>query len=265
MGRGYEKYFCPRIRLIMIFNVISSGSKGNATIIKEKDTVILIDMGITFKRLEEGLKELNLTSNDIDYVLVTHNHTDHISGLKFFSPSKCYALEGTLPSLCHVLNLYEKYDFKDFKVTPLPISHDAKNPCCFLLESDNEKLAYVTDTGYMNEETIKAFNNPTYLIIESNHDIRMLLFTNRPKELKDRIKSDYGHLCNEDSAIAASQIIGPNTKEIVLAHLSEEANTPEVALKAYEKIFAYYGIKYDVLIRCANQRHSLIGGNIDEN
>ena len=106
--------------------------------------------------------------------------------------------------------------------------------------------------------------NPDYLIIESNHDIQKLLHTNRPMILIQRIMSEYGHLCNEDSAFATLEIIGDKIKEIVLAHLSEEANTPELALEAYRKIFQYKGLdisKYKV--RCANQWEPLIGGDYD--
>jgi phosphoribosyl 1,2-cyclic phosphodiesterase len=123
----------------------------------------------------------------------------------------------------------------------------------------------MTDTGCFLEENLPYIKNPTYLIIESNHDIKMLLNTKRTYELKNRILSDVGHLCNEDSAIAACEIIGKDTKEIILAHLSEEANTPECALAAYEKVFNHFGKdikKYNV--RCANQHYSLIGGNLDE-
>ena len=121
----------------------------------------------------------------------------------------------------------------------------------------------MTDTGVFLEENIPLVKNPTYLIIESNHDIKMLLATKRTFELKQRILGEYGHLCNEDSAVASISIIGENTKEITLAHLSEEANTPETALEAYEKIFAHFHINKDkYLIRCANQWKSLSGGHL---
>ena len=118
-------------------------------------------------------------------------------------------------------------------------------------------------TGIFIEDNLPLVKNPTYLIIESNHDIKMLLATKRTFELKNRILSEYGHLCNEDSAVASISIIGENTKEITLAHLSEEANTPETALEAYEKIFAHFHINKDkYLIRCANQWKSLSGGHL---
>ena len=248
----------------MYYHIIASGSKGNATIVVSNKTVLLIDMGITLKRLEEGLGEINLSLKDINGALFTHNHTDHISGIKFISPKIMYALEGTLPSsLSNVINLYEPFIIGDFTVTAFKTSHDATNPCGYLIKDADETLMYMTDTGIFIEDNLPLVKNPTYLIIESNHDIKMLLATKRTFELKNRILSEYGHLCNEDSAIATISIIGDKTKEITLAHLSEEANTPETALEAYEKIFAHFHINKDkYLIRCANQWVSLSGGNI---
>jgi len=249
----------------MKFNIIASGSKGNATIIKYKDSILLIDMGITLTRLQEGLKEWDLKLDQLSGALFTHDHGDHIRGLRFISPKICYSTRGTLTSLCNEIDFYQPFLVGEFKITPYKTSHDATNPCCYLIEAGEEKLAYVTDTGYMLEETINAFKNVNYLIIESNHDIQMLLKTNRPLELKERIMSDHGHLCNEDSAVAAANIVGPDTKEIVLAHLSEEANTPELAISAYEKIFHYFGKDvHQYILKCANQNHSVQGGNLDE-
>ncbi|MBP5574977.1 MAG: MBL fold metallo-hydrolase [Bacilli bacterium] len=251
----------------MYFHIIASGSKGNATVVVSNNTVLLIDMGITLTRLEEGLGEINLTIKDITGALFTHNHTDHISGIKFLSPKIMYALEGTLPSsLSNKVFINKPFVVGDFTITPIETSHDAINPCAYLIKDKDSSLFYMTDTGVFVEETLPLIKNPDYLIIESNHDIRMLLNTNRPFELKNRIMSDHGHLCNEDSAIAAISIIGENTKEIVLAHLSEEANTPETALDAYDKIFKHFGVALDKYkVRCANQWVSLTGGDYHEN
>ena len=251
----------------MYFHIIASGSKGNATVVVSSNTVLLIDMGITLTRLEEGLKEINLTRKDITGALFTHNHTDHISGIKFLSPKIMSALEGTLPSsLSNVVLLNKPFTIGDFEIIPIETSHDAVNPCAYLIKDKDSSLFYMTDTGVFIEETLPLIKDPTYLIIESNHDIKMLLQTNRPFELKNRIMSDHGHLCNEDSAIATVSIIGEHTKEIVLAHLSEEANTPEVALEAYNKIFNHFGVSMDKYkVRCANQWVSLTGGDYHEN
>lgn len=247
----------------MFFDIINSGSKGNATVVFTKEATILIDVGIPCSVIEEELKKFNKTLNDIDFVLITHNHSDHIKCVKGFSPKKIYSLKGTMPgSLSNVLEANTRVKLKDVTVTAFPTSHDAINPCGFILESEKEKLVYMTDTGvYLSNPLLK---NPTYLIIESNHNIQKLLHTNRPMELIQRIMSDYGHLCNEDSAFASLDIIGENTKEIVLAHLSEEANTPELALEAYNKVYSYAHVnisKYKV--RCANQHIPLIGGNYE--
>lgn len=250
----------------MIYNIIASGSKGNATLIKGKKTVILIDMGISFSRLEEGCKEIGITPEMIDAALFTHEHTDHISGLRFIPTKKQYALEGTLPSQGHhAVYLYDPFIVGEFVITPIETSHDAKNPCGYIIEQKEEKLVYFTDTGSFSEMNYPFVKNPDYLIIESNHDIPMLLKTKRTQELKARIMSDVGHLNNEDSALICKNIIGPKTKEITLAHISEEANTPELALKAYQKIFMHYGIdisKYN--LRVANQWVSLRGGKDED-
>ena len=250
----------------MYFHIIASGSKGNATLVVSNKTVLLIDMGISLTRLEEGLSEVNLSKNDITGALFTHNHTDHISGIKFLSPKIMYGLEGTLPtSLSNVVYLNKPFVIGDFTITPIETSHDATNPCAYLIKDKDSSLFYMTDTGVFVEETLPLIKDPTYLIIESNHDIKMLLHTDRPFELKNRIMSDHGHLCNEDSAIAAISIAGEHTKEIVLAHLSEEANTPDVALEAYDKIFKHFGLSMDKYkVRCANQWVSLTGGDYHE-
>ena len=251
----------------MYFDIIASGSKGNATLVKHKNTLILIDLGITLVRLNEALASLSLSLKDIDAAVFTHEHSDHLNGLKSISPKKMYALKGTLPSsLSNVVKEYEPFIIKDIKITPFPVSHDATNPCGYILESDDEKLVYMTDTGVFMEEALPYIKNPNYLIIESNHDIQMEMRTHRSFRLKQRILSEYGHLCNEDSAFASLEIIGDKTKEIILAHLSEEANTPEVALDAYRKVFSYKGVditKYNV--RCASQNTPTLGGILNEN
>lgn len=250
----------------MFFDIVGSGSKGNATLVFTDNATILIDMGLPLVRVEEELNRFNKTIKDIDAILITHNHADHYRSIKSFSPKKMYSLEGTIPgSLSNVITLNSPFNIKDMTITAFKTSHDAINPCGYVITSGNEKLVYMTDTGVYLSVNTPLLKNPTYLIIESNHDIQLLLHTNRPMELIQRIMSPFGHLCNEDSAFAALEIIGENTKEIVLAHISEEANTPETALKAYNTIFSYKGVdisKYKV--RCAPQWTYMIGGDIND-
>lgn len=246
----------------MFYYNIASGSKGNSTIIMSKNTLILVDVGLSFKAINEALMSLNKTVKDIDAIFITHEHSDHIKGLKFFSPKIIYALEGTCPSLCNVIKENETIKIKDIEITPFKTFHDATNPSGYYFNDGLETLFYLTDTGKFDVSVYPNMKNPTYIYIESNHDIKMLMNTNRPYELKERIMSDHGHLCNEDSAYIASSLVGSNTKEILLAHLSEEANTPELALKAYKEIFSNLHISLlNLNIRCLNQHIATFGGN----
>ena len=174
----------------MFFDIIGSGSKGNATLVFSKGATLLIDMGLPLKRVEIELTRFNKTIKDIDGIVITHNHSDHLREIKSFSPKKMYALESTIPgSLSNVVNLYEPFTVGDFKITPFLTSHDALNPCGYMIEADGERLVYMTDTGCYISSNTPYIKDPTYLIIESNHDIQMLLHTHRPMELIQRIMS----------------------------------------------------------------------------
>ena len=248
----------------MFFQIIASGSKGNATVVVSNNTRILIDMGISFTRLKDGLKEIGLDVKDLDGAIFTHDHVDHISGLKFLPIKKCYGLDKVLPSLANKIKINKTFCIKEVKITPFKTSHDASNSCGFIIEDNEEKLVYMTDTGIVLDECFELCKNPNYLLIESNHDISMLMKTDRPELLKERIMSEKGHLCNEDSAFAALKIIGNKTKEIVLMHISEEANNPDVALNTYKEIFSLKNYDLDSLkISVANQWKSLLGGRYE--
>lgn len=240
----------------MKYIVLASGSKGNATLLEINNRIFLIDMGISKTRLVEGLKYFNKTIDEIDAVFITHEHTDHIQGLKYIKDGQLFlASQGTLSNE----NYKELIPFKpiklfDVEIIPLPTSHDAYLPLGYIFKYNNQKLVYITDTGFIDLKLINECKNPTTLILESNHDKKMLLNSRRSLKLKKRILSDYGHLSNEDSALYASKIIGENTKEIILAHLSEECNTPELALSAYKNIS-----KRNILVRCASQHEILKG------
>ena len=251
----------------MEFYILASGSKGNATIVKNNNNLLLIDMGITLTRLREELNSINQKIEDIGAVLFTHEHSDHASGARFFEEELIFATKGTLKNLKHnVLLPYKKTSISGFEVTPLLISHDANMPVGFMIEANNQKLVYITDTGAISEKNLKLMKNATYYIIESNHNIKMLLQTNRPADLKHRILSDVGHLSNEDSALYMSEVIGEETKEIILAHLSEEANDPELAINTYERIFRKKLINLkNVRLHYAKQWSMTKGGRAYEN
>lgn len=225
----------------MKFAVLSSGSKGNSTLIQTKNTKILIDLGVTKSYTEEKLKELNVDPNEIKAVLITHTHTDHIDGLKVFL-KKYKPVLYVNKIIFSLLNeyitdfdyvLYENSTFMidDIKVNVIKTSHDVKGSVGFILSSDDKSLVYITDTGYINNKYFDLLRNHNLYILESNHDVKMLMEGKYPYYLKQRILGDKGHLSNEDCAYYLSQFVGKKTKNIVLAHLSDDNNTYEKALE----------------------------------
>ena len=246
----------------MRFVVIQSGSKGNATLVIDKGRVLLIDMGIGIRALKAALEKENLNIYNINAMLLTHEHWDHTAGIKYLPPLPIYCTKETLDKENVVeLEPYKEFEIEHFKITPISTSHDVNNPLGFIIQNDEEKLVYLTDSGKILKKSLQKIKNADYYIIESNHDPEMLMATNRPMMLKRRILSTKGHLSNEQSATYMIQSIGDKTKEIVLAHLSEEANCPEVALATYKKVFEDANISLEnIKLYCANQHYSVEGG-----
>ena len=250
----------------MFFKILASGSKGNATLIYNNNTLILIDMGVSLTTLKNGLKFIDKTLEDIDACLFTHDHSDHISGIRFLKNLKTYALENTIPTIHNSVNLYETFYINTFEITPVKTYHDAKDSCGYIIYDliNDQKLVYITDTGFIDEKTIRLCKDPTYLILESNHDLSMLMNSTRPEILKRRIRGQLGHLNNEDSAFYACDMLGKHTKEIVLAHISEECNSTDEAFKAYRKVFSYRHKNIDdYKIIIAKQYECVSGGHYD--
>lgn len=246
----------------MKFAMLASGSKGNACLIKYQDTVLLIDCGTTQKYMKQCFETLQLDLQAIDAILLTHTHGDHVAGVKLFKNHEIYGHENLKFDTHKPLQSFEEVQIKDLRVKILPVSHDSPGASGYVIEGLEHRLVYITDTGYIKEELLPYIKNADYYIFESNHDVELLMQTQRPMVVKQRILSDYGHLCNEDSAYLMSQIMGEQTKEILLAHLSEEGNTAQAALQAYHSVFQHRGIDVNkVKIRAAEQFKIIIGGN----
>lgn len=227
---------------------IASGSNGNCIYVGSEATHLLVDVGISGKRTESGLRELGLTGRDIDAILITHEHSDHISGLgvmarKYGIP--VYATAGTIRAIKKVNGLGDLDDglfheiwedrklvLKDLTVNPMHISHDAAQPVGFRISYGDKKVAICTDLGIYNDYTVECLKGMDAILLEANHDVNMLQVGPYPYYLKQRILSERGHLSNENSGRLLSRILHDGLQTVLLGHLSKENNLPELAYES---------------------------------
>ena len=227
---------------------IASGSSGNCIYVGSSQTHVLVDVGISCKRIEEGLRKAELIGRDISAIFITHEHSDHIQGLgvlarKYGIPM--YATKGTIDGIINGarnLGEYNKELFReisvdedlqlgDLNVHPFRISHDAKEPCAYRFESAGSKAAVATDMGTFNPYIVENLQGLNAVLLEANHDVRMLQAGPYTYALKQRILSDRGHLSNDNSGLLINQILHDDLKHILLGHLSKENNMPELAFE----------------------------------
>lgn len=226
---------------------IASGSSGNCIYVGSTATHLLIDAGISCKRIEEGLKELELCGRDVDGIFVTHEHSDHIAGLSVLAKKyqiPIYASEGTIAclqrdgkykmdeELFHTVRADEKMILKDLVINPLTISHDAAQPLAYRIAYGTTRVAVCTDLGYFNDYTVESLRGTNALLLEANHDVNMLQVGRYPYYLKQRILGKKGHLSNENSGRLLSMIAHDGLQTILLGHLSQDNNLPELAYEA---------------------------------
>lgn len=250
----------------MHFHLLASGSYGNSTVIKFKNATFMVDVGLTIKEITEKLDRIGYKIEDMDAVFITHEHSDHIKSIKCVDLEKVYGTKETYePHQYNFVEPFKMYEVKGIKVVPIPMSHDVKNGVGYIFDDGEERLVYLTDTGYVNKKIYPFIENADHYIFESNHDVDQLLKTNRPFFLKQRILSDNGHLSNEDSADILSNVIGNSTKSIILAHVSEDANTKDKVMKAITNTLCNKGFDISKIdIQVADRYDITFGGNKDE-
>ncbi len=221
----------------MKIRVLSSGSKGNVTLVELKNKNILIDAGLPLKNI---LKRTDNIFPNIDILIITHTHQDHIKGLtsyiKKYNPlvlTTSKQLQSIIPNAN--INITKEYTDIDVKIELFALSHDV--PCCgIIITSDNKQLVYITDTGYLKEQTLEKIKDKDVYIIESNHNIERLMNCSYPFPIKQRILGDTGHLSNERTKEYLEKIITSKTKTVILAHLSEENNSEQLVQEAMKDI-----------------------------
>lgn len=252
------------------FYSIISGSSGNCSLVTDGKTNILIDCGTSGKRATEALESLCILPERINAILVTHEHIDHTKGVGILSRRfniPIYATSGThknsdfgkiednmifevLPDIT--------YDIAGIGITPFAIPHDASDPCGYKISDGKAKIATATDIGIMTDYVLSRISGCESILLESNHDIDMLRFGEYPYALKQRILSDTGHLSNKAAAEAAFSLVNSGTKHIMLGHLSDKNNLPDIAQMETYNYLSDKGVKVggDVTLQVA-QRYKI--------
>lgn len=236
-------------------HTLASGSSGNALVLSCGGTHLLVDAGISCRRITQALKELGLTPDDLSGLLLTHTHADHIAGIQTMLkrtdfPIYCTQRAGRelswrLPMAEARLEDVESgasFAIGTCTVTPFTISHDAPGACGYRIDTESGSVGVLTDTGYVTDEALEILPGVDLAVLESNHDVEMLRSGSYPYYLKQRILGIQGHLSNEDAARFAVTLAESGTSEIILAHLSRENNTPAMAFNAVETALSAAGL-----------------------
>ena len=234
-------------------HTLASGSSGNAAVFTCGDTHVLIDAGISCRRITIALKGLGLSLAELTAILITHTHTDHIAGLNVLlkktdcpilaTARACRELRYRLPEIDARLQAADgPVRINGVDITPIPTSHDAPGSCGWRLDTESGSVGFLTDTGYITDEAADLLPGVDLAVLEANHDVEALCSGPYPYYLKQRILGLEGHLCNEDAAAFAVTLAENGASEIVLAHLSKDNNTPTMALNAVESALSAAGL-----------------------
>lgn len=249
------------------FVSLLSGSSGNAAYISDGKTHILADCGASGKKIEQALNEINISPEDIDALLITHEHTDHIQGagvlarrykLPIYATAhthRAMKIGSVSDELINEVSPDTTFEIGGIGITPFKIPHDASNPVGYTFTDGFEKAAIATDIGCMSEYILSHLYGCSQIILESNHDVEMLRLGPYPFPLKQRILSDVGHLSNEMAAKTALELVNHGTKHIMLGHLSIQNNLPEIAVMETYNYLTKNGVKVgeDVTLQVADR------------
>lgn len=224
---------------------IASGSSGNCICVGTQESHLLVDAGISGKRIESGLNSVGLKTSEMEAILVTHEHIDHIAGLGVLARRyglPIYGTQGTLDAvravksvgeidqeLMHPIVPEQEFQIGDMIVHPISISHDAADPVAYIMKTDDKKIGVITDLGTYDDCLVEKLQEMDILLLEANHDVRMLQTGSYPYPLKQRILGDKGHLSNVLSGRLLGRLLHDRFRAVVLGHLSQENNFAELA------------------------------------
>jgi phosphoribosyl 1,2-cyclic phosphodiesterase len=249
--------------LFMKLCVLGSGSKGNAVYLESGETKLLIDAGLSGRQIKLRLESVGVDIKDIRSILISHEHTDHIAGLRVLGKcSTVYATAGTLSQIrnrfelngTEVIDSGEVFQVGCMRITPFSTSHDVVDPVGFVVEDGYARAAVATDLGVVTRLVSHHLQNLDVMVIESNHDQKLLQNGPYPWEVKQRVKSRLGHLSNLEAEELICDVAHDNLKHIFLAHLSEENNRPDLALTAAKRALDGCGTKLDVCSQARPQK-----------
>jgi len=250
------------------FCSLYSGSSGNCLYVSSNNTKILIDCGTSCKKICEGLASINSSIEDIDAILVTHEHSDHVQGLGLVSKKFNIPVYANLETWNAMGKQKEKIDEKNVKtftndtdfslneltIHPFSTPHDASNPCGFNIHNGKRKLSIATDLGHIDSTIFSYLKNSSFIMLESNYDPEILKYSSYPYLLKKRIAGQNGHLSNNNAGQAISELFNYGLKNVMLGHLSKENNFPELAYKTVREELNQHNIsEQDLSINIANR------------
>ncbi len=236
---------------------IASGSKGNSTYIESKGTRILIDAGLSGIAIQRNLEEIGVDPSTLDAIFVTHEHMDHIKGVGvlarrfqldvFANENTWLAMDKTVGKInsnhMHRFKHDEMLKYKDLGILPMRSFHDCMDGSGFVVHSDDKKISFLTDTGYVNTSMLETMSGSDLYFLESNHDLELLKNSSYPWALKQRISSNRGHLSNDHAGEVLKKLVTKRGEHVVLAHLSDENNLPEVAIRTIRRTLSEAAIQ----------------------
>lgn len=225
------------------FCSLYSGSSGNSLFVETTNTKLLIDAGVSSRKIEKALCDIDIEPSSLDGILITHEHSDHVQGLGTFSKKfniPVFVNQETLDAMpkqrdkidsknIKAFKVSDKFSIGDLDIKPFSIPHDAANPCGFNIWKGSKKISIATDIGHMNNDILKHLEESLFIMLEANYDPEVLRCSSYPFTLKSRIAGPTGHLSNEIAGKTISYLLKSGLKNAMLGHLSKESNFPELA------------------------------------